>query len=163
MPDNPPAAQPVNTDRGYRCRRLLQLLVATLIVLWLPSACPAQDESQFWPEVDTYVKLSPRTRLFLIAALSSDQDTRKLEGEFGPNFDFYLRPFRPQLRDIDPAKSKLLTFRVCYRYFPTFVGTTPGENRPIAELTGRFKLPWDVLLSDRSRVDFRFIEVKPFS
>lgn len=138
--------------------------VLVLYPLFCGTSVHAQNESQFWPEVDTYLNLSPRTRLFFIAGFSSDQDTRTFDGEFGPNFDFYLRPFvRPRLRDMDPSKSKLLTFRVGYRYLPSFHETSPNENRPIAELTGRFKLPWNVLLSDRNRVDFRFIEGKPFS
>jgi hypothetical protein len=36
-------------------------------------------------------------------------------------------------------------------------------NRPIAELTSRFKLPLAILLSDRNRADFRFISGKPYS
>jgi hypothetical protein len=38
----------------------------------------AQDRSEFWPEVDTYVNLSSRTRLFFITALPSAV-TRTLE------------------------------------------------------------------------------------
>jgi len=135
-----------------------------LYLLLCGTSVQAQDETQFWPEVDTYVKLSPRTRLFFDAGLSSDQDTRTLDGEFGANFDFYLRSFlHPHLRDLDPATSKLLTFRVGYRYLPSFHETSANENRPIAEITGRFNLPWDVLLSDRNRFDFRFIQGQPFS
>ena len=64
--------------------------------------------------------------LFFIAALSSDQDTRNVQGEFGPNFDYYLRPFaRTHLKDMDPTKSRLLTFRVGYRYLPTLRGVAP--------------------------------------
>jgi hypothetical protein len=100
----------------------------------------------------------------LYCGLSSDQDTRTFDGEFGPNFDFYLWPLlRPRLRDMDPAESKFLTFRVGYRYLPSFHETSANENRPIAELTARFKLPWEVLLSDRNRFDFRFISGQSFS
>jgi hypothetical protein len=134
------------------------------LVLVFPPSSPAQDSSKFWPELDTYVKLSSRSRFFFIAALSSDQDTRQVQGQFGPNLDFYLRPFlRPRLRDLDPAKGKLLTFRVGYRYLPALRGDGPTENRPIAELTARFKMPFALLLSDRNRSDFRFISGKPFS
>jgi len=39
-----------------------------------------------------------------IIALSGDQDTRKVQGEFGPNLIFFLRPFaRVYLRDEDPS------------------------------------------------------------
>jgi hypothetical protein len=98
----------------------------------------AQDRSEFWPEFDTYVNLSSRTRLFFLAALSSDQDTKNVQAEFGPNIDFFVRPFaRVRLRDADPSKSKLLTLRVGYRYLPTLRGTGGTENRGVVELTPR--------------------------
>jgi hypothetical protein len=53
------------------------------LFLLLASPSQAQDQNQFRPEVDTYVSSSPRSRLFFIAALSADQDTRQLQGEFG--------------------------------------------------------------------------------
>jgi hypothetical protein len=124
----------------------------------------AQDRSEFWPEFDTYVNLSSRTRLFFVAALSGDQDTKNVQGEFGPNIDFFVRPFaRARLRDADPSKSKLLTFRVGYRYLPTLRGTGGTENRGVVEMTPRFNLPLDILLSDRNRVDLRGIRGQDFS
>lgn len=136
-----------------------------LMVLFLPiPGLHAQDQSKFWPEADVYLNLTSSSRLFFIAELNNDQDTRQVQGQFGPNLDFYLRALlRPRLRDLDPAKSKLLTFRVGYRYLPTLRGNGPTENRPIAELTARFQLPWSILLSDRNRFDFRFISGEAFS
>jgi hypothetical protein len=64
---------------------------------------------------------------------------------------------------MDPAKSRLFTVRVGYRYLPTFRGSSPSENRPIVELTGRFNLLANILLSDRSRFDFRFVDGQSFS
>ena len=105
------------------------------------------------------MKLSDQSRLFFIAALSSDQDTRSRDGEFGPNFDYFMRPLaRARLREKDPSKNKFLTFRIGYRYLPSFGGTSPNENRAIAELTSRFYLPLSILFSDRNRFDFRFVE-----
>ena len=63
-----------------------------LAIVALAPALHAQDQSQFWPEVDTYVNLTSRTRLFLNDSLSSDQDTRDLQGEFGANIDVFLKP-----------------------------------------------------------------------
>ena len=144
----------------HTCCRLL------LLALLLPlHAALAQNQEQFWPEVDTYVNLSSRSRLFFMAALSSDQDTRSLDGEFGASLDFYFRRFlQERLRDArDPAKSKFLTFRVGYRYLPSLRGDDPNEQRPIFEITARRLLPLAILFSDRNRFDFRFVEGKPFS
>jgi hypothetical protein len=145
-------------------RALWRAALRVAFLALMTGRCAAQDTAQFWPEIDTYVNLNSHTRLFFISAASVDPGSGEVEGEFGPNFDFYIRPFlRPRLRDMDPAKSKLLTFRIGYRYLPVIEGNGPNENRPIAELTGRFKLPLAVLLSDRSRFDFRFVSGQPFS
>lgn len=143
-----------------KCCRLL------LLALLLPfPTLRAQNQYQFWPEVDTYVNLSSRSRLFLMAALSNDQDNRTLDGEFGVSLDLYFHRFlQEQLPGAkDPAKSKFLTFRIGYRYLPSLRGDNPNEQRPILELTARRLLPLAILFSDRNRVDFRFVEGKPFS
>jgi hypothetical protein len=93
--------------------RLSYCACFALCVFLLCKPTYAQDRREFWREVDIYVNLSSRTRLFFITALSGDQDTRNVQGEFGPNFDLFLRPFaRVYLRDEDPAKSIPLTFRI---------------------------------------------------
>jgi hypothetical protein len=145
-------------------RLLPRAATMTALLLTLCHCSRAQDRSEFWPEVDTYVNLSSRTRLFFITALSDDQDTQNVQGEFGPNFDFFVRPFaRVYLRDEDPSKSKLLTFRVGYRYLPILRGEGVNENRALAEFTSRFKLPLAILMSDRNRFDFRFVSGQDFS
>jgi hypothetical protein len=141
------------------CRLLLLAVLLPLPVL------RAQNQQQFWPEVDTYVNLSSRSRLFFMTALSSDQDNRTLDGEFGVSLDLYFRRFlQERLRDAkDPGKSKFLTFRIGYRYLPSLRGDNPNEQRPIFEITARRLLPLAILFSDRNRFDFRFVEGKPFS
>jgi hypothetical protein len=138
-----------------------------LVLLGLLFCAPglsAQEQTQLWPEVDTYVRLSPRTGFMFTTEFNSDPHAGTLQGELGPNFDVYLRPFlRPRLRDLDPSKSKLLTFRAGYRYLPSIAGNKPAENRPLVELTARFHVPLAILLSDRSREEFRFIADKPFA
>lgn len=144
-------------------RKLFRAAVFAAFLLCFCLCVPAQDRSEFWPELDTYVSLSSWTRLFFITALSADQDSRNVQGEFGPNFDFYLRPFaRPRLRDMDPSKSKLLTFRVGYRYLPTLRGEGATENRGLVELTSRFNLPLNILLSDRTESTFDSFKVGIF-
>jgi hypothetical protein len=149
------------TAVGFPARCIVLALLGLLL------SCPAlwaQEQAEFQPEADTYVNLSSPTRLALVTELNSHPQSDNLVGEFGPNFDFYLRPFlRPRLRDLDPAKSKLLTFRIGYRYFPSLIGDRPTENRPLVEMTPRFHFPLATLFSDRNRGEFRFISGKSFS
>jgi hypothetical protein len=110
---------------------------------------------QFWPELDTYLTLSPKYRLFFIAAQSIDRDSRKEITEIGPNLDITLKPIlRMKVKALDPEKRKYLTFRVGYRYLISHIGS--NENRMILEVTPRFPLPKLALVSDRSRIDLRW-------
>jgi hypothetical protein len=106
--------------------------LSILAFLVLVPGIYAQDQSKFWPELDTYVNLNSHCRFFFIAQVNSDQDSRQIQGQFGPNFDFYLRPFlRPRLNDLDPAKAKLLTFRVGTGGFPRFAETARPRTAPL--------------------------------
>jgi hypothetical protein len=82
-------------------------------------------------------------------------------GEFGPNFDFYLRPFRNPKRfggfQMDESKNRFVLLRVGYRYLHSFSGD-PDEHRAVLEATARYPLVGGVLVSDRGRVDLRFID-----
>lgn len=48
--------------------------------------------NEFWPELDTYVTLSPKYRLYFMAAKTVDKDTKQESYEFGPNLDITLKP-----------------------------------------------------------------------
>ncbi len=84
------------------------------------------------------------------------------EGEFGPNFDFYLSPLSKQrmLNKIhaDESKNRRLMLRVGYRYIHPYTGNASNENRIVLEATGRHLLWGGVLVSDRNRLDLRFRE-----
>lgn len=119
---------------------------------------PARSQdtvNEFWPEVDTYVTLSPKYRLFFMAQKSEDQDSEQERWQFGPNLDITLKPIlRMKFQTLDPEKRKYLTFRIGYRHLISRPGA--DENRMILELSPRFPLPKSILLTDRSRMDLRW-------
>jgi hypothetical protein len=108
-----------------------------------------QDESdtpkQLWPEVDVYVPLNEKVRLFFLFTVTKAQETRNnTEGQFGAHVDYVV--------------NKRLVLRAGYRYGFSLTEEDPfTEHRPIAEQTFRQKLPLQILLSDRNREDFRFV------
>lgn len=116
------------------------------------------SQVQHWPEVDTYVNLSSRARISFFAARTDDGLTPE-SIQIGPNLDVFPKAFLcKRLRIHDVAAQKYLMFRVGYRY-----GTgpdQPSEHRPIVELTPRFPLPTEMLLSLRNRADLRWIDGK---
>lgn len=113
---------------------------------------------QHWPEIDTYVNLNSRVRASFFAARTDDGLTPE-SIQVGPNLDIFLKPFlRKRLRTHDMAAHKYLMFRVGYRY--STGPDQPAENRPIVEVTPRFPLPVEMLLSVRNRADLRWIDGK---
>jgi Protein of unknown function (DUF2490) len=142
-----------------RCVRISVGRISTLSLLLLlvftgTRSARAQEETtrnEFWPEIDVYIKVKPKVRLYLIGTISKSIEDGELrnaqgyEGQIGVHVDYI------------PNKHVIL--RTGYRY-GTAVGSNSEpfkEHRLITEQTLRHLLPGDFLLSDRNREDFRFV------
>lgn len=124
------------------------------------SAALAQSNSfQAWPEIDTFFNLNSKVRLSFFAA-KTRENREDTDAEIGPNIDVYVKPLRKAdefvLFELDQSKSRFLMLRSGYRYMPSTA--SPTEQRGIEEATARYPLSWSVLMSDRNRVDLRFID-----
>lgn len=133
------------------------LLVFFLLSLLLvaASAVNAQEpatRNEFWPEIDVYINLKPKIRLFLLGTASKSVE----DGEL-----FNARAFESQVGvHVDYIPNHHVILRAGYR-FGSSVGETSEpfrEHRLLTEQTLRKMLPGDLLLSDRSREDFRFLK-----
>jgi Protein of unknown function (DUF2490) len=148
----------VKVSRRWLLLGFSLLKLAVLLVLF--AALPARSEQtvQFWPEVDTYFKLDPKFRLSFIATTSQEAGST-VGSEFGANLDIFVRPLfklkRFTVFQLDESKSRLLTFTAGYHYLPSPDGS--NESRVLVEATPRFPLKAGVLVSDRNRVDLRWI------
>ena len=162
---------------GFAIRLRLQVLcepfpwsaigVAILLLLvCLP--CAAETRNEFWPELDAYVKLDTRLRLFCLAAFVHAAEPEAASGsgvyrdvQIGAHVDYTLKPiFRRKLQAADWERDRYMWTRLGYRY-----GTSLGdvddpfrEHRGIFELTGRVPLPADFWAVNRGRVDLRDVE-----
>jgi hypothetical protein len=135
-------------------------IVLTALILVLSGSVARAQSIQVWPEISAFTRLNDRMRLYFLAT-TVKESRESTEGEFGPNFDFYLRPFRERKRlagfHLDESKSRFLLIRVGYRYLDSF-SADPSEHRVVLEVTPRYPLKGGVLVSNRGRVDARFID-----
>jgi hypothetical protein len=132
---------------------------AALLIVSFTTPVGAQTE-QVWPEVGAFWKLNDTMRFYFLAT-TVRENRESTEGEFGPNFDFYLKPIREKKRlalfRLDESKTRFLMVRVGYHYVHSYTGG-PEESRGVLEATPRYPLMRGVFVSDRSRMDFRLIE-----
>jgi hypothetical protein len=140
-------------------------LVAGLFFL-LASAAVAEGQepdstSQFWPEVDLYINLNDKSRLFFVYSGTKQEDLGTYaDGQTGVYFDFWALPaLRKNLsRRPDASLSKLLLLRAGYLISrPKNDSGAATEQMLTCEATGRAPLPASLLLSDRNRFDFRWV------
>jgi hypothetical protein len=144
--------------------RLIHCLLS-IGVLIIPAAAQSTGR-EVRPEVGIYVQQGPLVRLESVDSASSNQNT----GEWQGRFDFYvevaLKPvFRRELRDQpDVCRNKYLTVRAGYRYVTGLTsGSSTSENSGILEANSRYLLPWQLVISDRNRGEFRLIKGQGFS
>jgi len=140
-------------------RRRSAIVLAALIIVSPGSPAQAQT-TQVWPEISVFSRLSDRMRFYFLATTVKESQ-ESTEGEFGPNVDFYLRRFRERKRlagiRLDESKNRFLLLRAGYRYLDSF-SADPDEHRLVLEATARYPLKGGVLVSNRGRVDARFID-----
>ena len=112
----------------------------------------SNTSNEFWPEIDVYVNLKPKIRLFFVGTSSRSVE----DGEV-----FNSTAYEAQLgAAIDYIPNKHVVLRVGYRRgFSVGNDVDPyKENRVLTEQTLRRLIPGSLLLSDRNREDFRFID-----
>jgi len=127
---------------GIRAK-IIRVALILLLVFALHIDSKAQQNSassrEFWPEVDAYVPLDEKVRLYFLFTI-----TNNLEGQFGAHVDYTV--------------SRRLVLRAGYRYGFSITEADPfKEHRPLLEQTLRQQLPLKILLSDRNRDEFRFV------
>jgi len=114
-----------------------------------------------WPELDLFVNTSEHSRLFFLLAGTRVRQGGYTDGQLGAHLDLYFGPVFKHRADNQPdeARSRLLSVRVGYLF-----GKTPKdspdpfvEHTPIIEVSPRYYLAKGLLLTDRNRYDFRFL------
>ena len=107
--------------------------------------------NEFWPEIDVYIDVKPKVRLYLLGTISKSVEDGEIRNAQG---------FESQIgAHVDYIPNDHIILRAGYR-FGTSVGDADEpykEHRLLTEQTLRKLLPGELLLSDRNREDFRFV------
>ena len=144
-------------------------LIASVLLAGAAGVSQAQEtEDQFWPEIDTYVRLNHHARLFFMLAPVKETDSDSFNNtQVGGSFEFGVAPHARKhlLEAYDADQLRYLRASVGYRETFELSGDddTVSERRIVTDLTPRFFLPWELLVAQRNRVDYRWIEGQDYS
>jgi hypothetical protein len=148
--------------------RSLRRLAAVAAVLGA-TAAHAESSHEFWPELDAFLTLNSRTRVFLLATTTRvDQEGRRgfpldpvTDGTLGVHLDYSLSPsLRKGLLEQDWERNRYLWVRIGYQRARSLGDADATsefhEKRGVFELSGRTPtMPGGVALFSRLRWDLR--------
>ena len=126
----------------------------------------AQDSSgarqEGWPEVNLFYKIDDKLRLHATYSTTRLRNSDYTDGGAGFYLDFFAfgglrKKFNIPIRDT--ARGYYLWLRGGYYYSVTPPGSKDPvtENTIVTEANSRFHLPYDILLTNKNRFDWRII------
>lgn len=123
----------------------------------------AEVESETLSELDAYVKLSDRFRLFTTASLTRSLTDNVTDGDVGAYLDILSinRIFREGLFDVDLARNRDLWGRIGYEFGGINESVGPKkdyrEKEFVAELHSQYPISEGFWLEARARFDMRTV------
>jgi hypothetical protein len=123
----------------------------------------AQDsvQKQIWPELEFYYRINQQLRLYsLISGTKSNSEYT--DGTAGIYIDYFALPWLRRGRNdtelSDTARGYFLWFRMGYSYSNSAPGDAKKEiNIFETEADNNFHLPADIVMIDRNRIDWRWV------
>jgi hypothetical protein len=137
------------------------LAVAALLALHghAVSAQTSETSGAFWPTLDLHMQLSPNMRALVFTESKTDQDVPYRQIDFGGGLGFQFWRFgKPHEINIDADKENFLVVGAGYEYLKTIQpGDDSVENRMVVQATPRYRVGERIILTDRNRVEFRWV------
>ena len=125
-----------------------------LLVISIPATRAQEPTTQkdFWPGIDVYINLKPKIRLYFLGTVGKSVEDGELRN---------AQAYEAQIGGhVDYIPNEHVILRTGYRFGSSVGSGSDGfkEHRFVTEQTLRKLLPGDLLLSDRNREDFRFVD-----
>ena len=157
----------------YRSTNLIKTLfnqgfVFIILFISLPSIVQGQGQDtiitptirqELWPEIDAYYRLNDKFRLFGYYSATKLKTSSYTDGGLSINLDYFALPvWRNSKPRADSTRGSLLWFRAGFAYSrsPNGVENPFKDYTIVTEGSARFYLPWDMLLTQRNRFEWRW-------
>jgi hypothetical protein len=139
-------------------KRLL-ILGFALSTEWL-TAQDSSTQKQVWPEIDVYYRINERLRVYGMVS-GTRSNSEYTDGTTGIYLDFFALPWLKgrKYSDLhDTTAGYYWWFRAGY----SFSNAPPSEKKKVinileTETNNNFHMPWDINLTTRNRLDWRWV------
>ena len=139
------------------------VLAVLLVVMAISVTASAQDNDntvgEFWPEADAHIQFPENWRLLGFVGLKKGEDFpyQQIYAGFGLGYQ-WKDITKPHLENTDPDKEHTFVFGGGYERLQTLnAGKISDENRLVLQVVAQFRPASRLLLSDRNRVEFRWV------
>ena len=144
-------------------RNMKHVRLALLILLIVPASTRAQESRTIFevdPGLTVAWDLNKKVRLDFATGREKTEELSSARWKISGGASFRLKPFRKTLLDlIDTDKDHQFVLGVIYEFSRTSdAGTTYREQRVMLDGTFRYTLPAKVLLTDRNRIELRWLQ-----
>jgi Protein of unknown function (DUF2490) len=149
----------VSWDAMATAIRLIVLVcVSSILTIPIPVFAQTQTASEFWPTLNVKFRLHDNWRALAFAGLKKGEENEYQQLNAGLGFGRQLKLIRkPHPENADSDKEHTFVLAGGYERLQTFQsGTMSNENRMALQATAGFRPLSSLLLSDRSRVEFRW-------
>lgn len=131
-------------------------------VVLLTVGVPAQDDGAAFeaiPKFQFNVEVNKKLRLFVYTGSQKTEDEQTYKWQIGGGANYRFKPlFGGDDEDPNEDKRHLMVFGVSYEFSRTTDnGSVKNENRITVDVTPRYQFPKKLLLTDRNRMEFRWV------
>jgi hypothetical protein len=141
-----------------RYKALIDLICLSLVCVAAVEAQTPNADPQVWPAVNVNVELRDKTRLQLTQGLEAGDTYRKWTTAAMLSYRM-KRLLIPSRRENDEENLHVLVIAGGYEYLHASQnGKTKNENRIALSGTGHFTPGGGFLLTDRNRIEFRWVD-----
>jgi hypothetical protein len=126
---------------------------------WL-TAQDSSTQKQIWPEIDVYYRINERIRIYGMVS-GTRANSEYTDGTTGIYLDYFALPWLSGRRFTDLHDTTVgyyWWFRVGYSYS----NAPPSDKKKVinileTETNNNFHMPWDINLTTRNRLDWRWV------
>jgi hypothetical protein len=137
-------------------------MASLVLALLAPAPVAAQSPGTggaVWAALEGHGQLRSNLRALILGESKSGTDYSYQQWIIGAALGLQLKPFaRPHLADLDPDREHSIVLGAGYENLQTDqTSKSSSENRLVADFTARSRPPAEFLISDRNRVEFRWV------